>query len=209
MDSLLQHSSFRLSSSFSNQLGRRIYHYSIPSTLFPSLSIFVSYRCLLKTFKPKSPTTPSATNAGEENTMGWGGGGVRARENATWEQSAPQCISLVGELQPMLWKFGFQWSVVPYNAYCFHWASGQAHGRYLGYLFCLHTIRQNLPFFLFKEELRRRSFLPSCITLWNSLPLSITSCSSSSSFLSRLDSHFESDIYCFGLWPSTKETPLH
>ena len=58
-------------------------------------------------------------------------------------------------------------------------------------------------------ELRRRSFLPLCITLWNSLPLSITSCSSSSSFLSSLDSHFKSDKYCFGLWPSTKETPLH
>ena len=62
---------------------------------------------------------------------------------------------------------------------------------------------------LCRSELRRRSFLPSCITLWNSLPLSITSCSSSSSFLSCLDSHFKSDIYCFGLWPSTKETPLH
>ena len=52
---------------------------------------------------------------------------------------------------------------------------------------------------LCRSELRRRSFLPSCITLWNSLPLSITSCSSSSSFLSSLDSHFKSDIYCFGL----------
>ena len=52
---------------------------------------------------------------------------------------------------------------------------------------------------LCRSELRRWSFLPSCITLWNSLPLSITSCSSSSSFLSSLDSHFKSDIYCFGL----------
>ena len=52
---------------------------------------------------------------------------------------------------------------------------------------------------LCRLELRRRSFLPSCITLWNSLPLSITSCSSSSSFLSSLDSHFKSDKYCFGL----------
>ena len=52
---------------------------------------------------------------------------------------------------------------------------------------------------LCRLELRRRSFLPSCITLWNSLPLSITSCSSSSSFLSSLDSHFKPDMYCFGL----------
>ena len=42
-------------------------------------------------------------------------------------------------------------------------------------------------------------FLPSCITLWNSLPLSIISCSSSPPFLSSLDSHFNSDKYCFGL----------
>ena len=52
---------------------------------------------------------------------------------------------------------------------------------------------------LCRLELRRRSFLPSCITLWNSLPLSITSCSSSSSFLSSLDSQFKPDMYCFGL----------
>ena len=44
------------------------------------------------------------------------------------------------------------------------------------------------------SELRCRSFLPSCITLWNSLPLCITSCSSYSTFLSSLDSHFKSDI---------------
>ena len=49
------------------------------------------------------------------------------------------------------------------------------------------------------SELRRRSFLPSCITLWNSLPLSITSWSSSSTFLSTLDSHFKSDTFFFGL----------
>ena len=52
---------------------------------------------------------------------------------------------------------------------------------------------------LCRSELRRRSFLPLCITLWNSLPLSITSCSSSSSFFSSLDSHFKSDILFWSL----------
>ena len=59
----------------------------------------------------------------------------------------------------------------------------------------LHKRTIEVPLCL--SELRRRSFLPSCITLLNSLPLSITSCSSSTPFLSCLDSHFKSDTCCF------------
>ena len=48
-------------------------------------------------------------------------------------------------------------------------------------------------------ERRLRSFLPSTVALWNTLPVSVTSCSSCSDFLSALDSFFASDKYSFGL----------
>ena len=43
------------------------------------------------------------------------------------------------------------------------------------------------------------SFLPSSIALFNSLPLSVSSCSSRCSFLLALDCHFISDKFSFGL----------
>ena len=45
------------------------------------------------------------------------------------------------------------------------------------------------------------SFLPSCSILWNTLPASVTSCSSLSSFASSLDSFFVDDKFSFGLPP--------
>ena len=45
----------------------------------------------------------------------------------------------------------------------------------------------------------RRSFLPSSVSLWNSLPPSVTSSSSASSFLRSIDAHFHFDRYSFGL----------
>ena len=45
------------------------------------------------------------------------------------------------------------------------------------------------------------SFLPSCCLLWNRLPVSITFCSSLSSFASSLDSHFDDDKFSFDLPP--------
>ena len=50
-----------------------------------------------------------------------------------------------------------------------------------------------------KTSRRLRSFLPSCIALWNSLPVSCTSCSSPHTFLASLDKHFSADMYSFGL----------
>ena len=45
------------------------------------------------------------------------------------------------------------------------------------------------------------SFLPSCSILWNTLPASVTSCSSLSSFASSLVSFFVDDKFSFGLPP--------
>ena len=45
------------------------------------------------------------------------------------------------------------------------------------------------------------SFLPSCSILWNTLPASVTSCSSLSSFASSLDSFFVDDKFSYGLPP--------
>ena len=45
------------------------------------------------------------------------------------------------------------------------------------------------------------SFLPSCSILWDTLPASVTSCSSLSSFASSLDSFFVDDKFSFGLPP--------
>ena len=44
-----------------------------------------------------------------------------------------------------------------------------------------------------------RSFLPSSISLWNLLPPSVSSCSSSYSFLRAVDAHFSYDRFSFGL----------
>ncbi len=46
---------------------------------------------------------------------------------------------------------------------------------------------------------RLKSFLPSAILLWNSLPSSITEAISSPSFISKLDLHFSADKFSFGL----------
>ena len=45
------------------------------------------------------------------------------------------------------------------------------------------------------------SFLPSCTILWNTLPVSVTSCSSLSSFASLMDTHFVADKFSYGLPP--------
>ena len=50
-----------------------------------------------------------------------------------------------------------------------------------------------------KSTRRCRSFLPSSIGLWNCLPTSVTSCSSSCSFLTSLDQFYKSDKFSFGL----------
>ena len=46
---------------------------------------------------------------------------------------------------------------------------------------------------------RLRSFLPSVIALWNSLPTEVSSCKSLSSFLCHLDKFYVSDRFSFGL----------
>ena len=46
---------------------------------------------------------------------------------------------------------------------------------------------------------RLKSFLPASIELFNSLPASVSSSSSRSSFLFALDRHFSKDIFSFGL----------
>ena len=46
---------------------------------------------------------------------------------------------------------------------------------------------------------RLKSFLPSTIVLFNSLPSSVVSCSSKSAFARALDRHFSSDKFSFGL----------
>ena len=44
-----------------------------------------------------------------------------------------------------------------------------------------------------------QKFLPASIELFNSLPASVSSCSSRDSFLFALDRHFSKDIISFGL----------
>ena len=46
---------------------------------------------------------------------------------------------------------------------------------------------------------RLKSFLPASIELFQSLPASVSSCFSRSSFLFALDRHFSKDIFSFGL----------
>ena len=46
---------------------------------------------------------------------------------------------------------------------------------------------------------RRQSFLPSSIGLWKNLPASVTSSSTSSSFLASLDRFYQSDKFSFAL----------
>ena len=50
-----------------------------------------------------------------------------------------------------------------------------------------------------KTEHRLKSFLPASIVLYNSLPASISSCSSRSLFTNALNCHFSHDMYSFGL----------
>ena len=59
--------------------------------------------------------------------------------------------------------------------------------------------RRTIEVPLCRTERRLRSFLPSTIKLWNSLPVYITSSSTSSTFLSALDSFLLKDKYSFGL----------
>ena len=47
---------------------------------------------------------------------------------------------------------------------------------------------------------RQNSFLPASLALFNSLPASVTSCSSKPAFLSALDKYFLPDKFNFGLW---------
>ena len=50
-----------------------------------------------------------------------------------------------------------------------------------------------------RTEKRRQSFIPTCIALWNTLPDSVISCTSSCSFLASLDCFYSPDKYSFGL----------
>ena len=59
--------------------------------------------------------------------------------------------------------------------------------------------RDTLAMPLCRTQRRLQSFLPSTVALWNSLPSSVLSCTSVSSFLVSLDSHLISDCYSLGL----------
>ena len=59
--------------------------------------------------------------------------------------------------------------------------------------------RDTLAMPLCRTQRRLQSFLPSTVALWNSLPSSVLSCTSVSSFLVSLDSHLISDSYSLGL----------
>ena len=59
--------------------------------------------------------------------------------------------------------------------------------------------RDTLAMPLCRTQRRLQSFLPSTVALWNSLPSSVLSCISLSSFLVSLDSHLISDRYSLGL----------
>ena len=61
------------------------------------------------------------------------------------------------------------------------------------------TLKEYLRQSVCKTSRRLRSFLPSCIVVWNSLPVSCTPCSSPHTFLASLDKHFSADMNCFGL----------
>ena len=59
---------------------------------------------------------------------------------------------------------------------------------------CKYSLRNpksmEVPLSSTSAHLSNSSFLPSCSILWNTLPASVTSCSSLSSFASSLDSFF-------------------
>ena len=59
--------------------------------------------------------------------------------------------------------------------------------------------RLNLAFPTCSTQRRLKTFLPSATGIWNSLPTSVSSCSSVGSFLRHLDSHFSSDKFSLGL----------
>ena len=59
--------------------------------------------------------------------------------------------------------------------------------------------RDTLAMPLCRTQRRLQSFLPSTVALWNSLPSTVLSCTSVSSFLVSLDSHLISDRYSLGL----------
>ena len=59
--------------------------------------------------------------------------------------------------------------------------------------------RDTLAMPLCRTQRRLQSFLPSTVALWNSLPSSVLSCTSLSSFLVSLDSQLISDRYSLGL----------
>ena len=58
---------------------------------------------------------------------------------------------------------------------------------------------KSLAFPVCLKSRRLGSFLPSTVLIWNTLPSSIISSASPSSFLYHLDTHFQSDRYTFGL----------
>ncbi len=63
-----------------------------------------------------------------------------------------------------------------------------------------HCLRRStIAFPVCRSKQRLTSFIPSAILIWNSLPLPITSCTSSRSFLTTLDSHLSSDKFSLGL----------
>ena len=66
---------------------------------------------------------------------------------------------------------------------------------------CAYSFRNpnSLAFPSCSSVRRLKSFLPASISLWNALPPSVTSVSSSSSFLRHLDAHFSSDKFLLGL----------
>ena len=59
--------------------------------------------------------------------------------------------------------------------------------------------RDTLAMPLCRTQRRLQSFRPSTVAIWNSLPSSVLSCTSVSSFLVSLDSHLISDRYSLGL----------
>ena len=58
------------------------------------------------------------------------------------------------------------------------------------------SLRRDTPAMpLSRKQRRLQSFLPSTVALWNSLPSSVLSCTSVSSFLVSLDSHLISESF--------------
>ena len=82
------------------------------------------------------------------------------------------------------------------------WASVSSR-KHVGY--CRRAAHQSLRRKIWRcpcaarREGASQSFLPSSIALWNKLPDSVTSCTSSCSFLASLDSFYDNDRYSFGL----------